>query len=259
MKKKIVSRAAACGLAVALVLTMAAGCGVRFGFASDPDDPNEEEKTVPIDTSVDSFEYDTSLDGTSITLLNSKAEIQTALEEMSKVFEEKSGVHVEVMPVTDGDSPYTKVVSLYNSGTPPTLSILDTTDVIALAEEKAADLSNEPWTAEAEGYLTTVNGKVYSFPLCIEGRGIIYNKKVIEDALGETFDPSSIHTQEEFVELLDRLKDAGIEKPISLAKDDWSVGAHHLQYIYETYDGTSEGAAKAIEEIKDGTLDLENL
>lgn len=256
MKKKIVSRAAACGLAVALVLTMAAGCGVRFGFASDPDDPNEEEKTVPIDTSVDSFEYDTSLDGTSITLLNSKAEIQTALEEMSKVFEEKSGVHVEVMPVTDGDSPYTKVVSLYNSGTPPTLSILDTTDVIALAEEKAADLSGEPWTAEAEGYLTTVNGKVYSFPLCIEGRGIIYNKKVIEDALGENFDPSSIHTQEEFVELLDRLKDAGIEKPISLAKDDWSVGAHHLQYIYETYDGTSEGAAKAIEEIKDGTLDL---
>ena len=256
MKKKIVSRAAACGLAVALVLTMAAGCGVRFGFASDPDDPNEEEKTVPIDPSVDSFEYDTSLDGTSITLLNSKAEIQTALEEMSKVFEEKSGVHVEVMPVTDGDSPYTKVVSLYNSGTPPTLSILDTTDVIALAEEKAADLSNEPWTAEAEGYLTTVNGKVYSFPLCIEGRGIIYNKKVIEDALGESFDPSSIHTQEEFVELLDRLKDAGIEKPISLAKDDWSVGAHHLQYIYETYDGTSEGAAKAIEEIKDGTLDL---
>ena len=256
MKKKIVSRAAACGLAVALVLTMAAGCGVRFGFASDPDDPNEEEKTVPIDTSVDSFEYDTSLDGTSITLLNSKAEIQTALEEMSKVFEEKSGVHVEVMPVTDGDSPYTKVVSLYNSGTPPTLSVLDTTDVIALAEEKAADLSNEPWTAEAEGYLTTVNGKVYSFPLCIEGRGIIYNKKVIEDALGETFVPSSIHTQEELVELLDRLKDAGIEKPISLAKDDWSVGAHHLQYIYETYDGTSEGAAKAIEEIKDGTLDL---
>lgn len=256
MKKKIVSRAVACGLAVALVLTMAAGCGVRFGFASDPDDPNEEEKTVPIDTSVDSFEYDTSLDGTSITLLNSKAEIQTALEEMSKVFEEKSGVHVEVMPVTDGDSPYTKVVSLYNSGTPPTLSILDTTDVIALAEEKAADLSGEPWTAEAEGYLTTVNGKVYSFPLCIEGRGIIYNKKVIEDALGENFDPSSIHTQEEFVELLDRLKDAGIEKPISLAKDDWSVGAHHLQYIYETYDGTSEGAAKAIEEIKDGTLDL---
>ena len=36
MKKKIVSRAAACGLAVALVLTMAAGCGVRFGVCQRP-------------------------------------------------------------------------------------------------------------------------------------------------------------------------------------------------------------------------------
>ena len=101
-------------------------------------------------------------------------------------------MHVEVMPVSDGDSPYTKVVSLYNSGTPPTLSILDTTDVIALAEEKAADLSAEAWTAEAENYLTKVNGVVYSFPLCIEGRGLIYNKAAIEDTLGEEFDPAAI-------------------------------------------------------------------
>ncbi len=128
------------------------------------------QKKVPIDTSLDTFEYDPQLEGTKVTLLNSKAEIQVALEKMAGVFEERSGVHIEVMPVTDGDSPYTKVVSMYNSGTPPTMAILDTTDVIALAEEKAADLSGEAWTSEAEGYLTEVNGKIYSFPLCIEGR-----------------------------------------------------------------------------------------
>ena len=250
MKRNIVARVLASMLVAALTVTSLTGC--RFGFASDPDDPNEVEEEVPIDTSIDTFEYDTSLDGTSITLLNSKAEIQTALEEMSEVFEEKSGVHVEVMPVSDGDSPYTKVVSLYNSGTPPTLSILDTTDVIALAEEKAADLSAEAWTAEAENYLTKVNGVVYSFPLCIEGRGLIYNKAAIEDTLGEEFDPAAIKTQDDFVELLDRLVDAGMERPVSLAKEDWSLGAHQLQYVYETYDGTSEGAQEAIEQIKDG-------
>ena len=180
------------------------------------------------------------------------------MEKMGAAFEEKFGVHVEVMPVTDGDSPYTKMVSLYNSGNPPTLAILDTTDVIALAEEKAADLTEEPWTAEAEEYLTRINGKVHSFPLCIEGRGLIYNKKVIEDALGEEFDPKSVTTLDEFVGLLDRLVDAGIEKPVSLAKEDWSLGAHHLQYIYETYDGTSEGAAKIIEELKNGDLKVES-
>ena len=254
MKKAIISLVIVVALLAALVA--AAVSGVRFGFASNPDDPNETDTAEPIDTSVDTFEYDPSLEGTKITLLNSKAEIQNALVAMSEEFEKKSGVHVEVMPVTDGDSPYTKVVSLYNSGNPPTMSILDTTDVIALAEAKAADLSNEPWLAEAEGYVTQVNGKVYSFPLCIEGRGVIYNKAVIEETLGETFDPASIRTLDDFVALLDRLVAAGMEHPISLAMEDWSLGAHHLQYIYETYDGTSDGAAQVINQIKSGELDL---
>ena len=254
MRKKLVTKAVPPVLAAVLLTTMLTGC--RFGFASDPDDPNEEEKEVPIDTSVDTFEYDSSLSGTNITLLNSKAEIQVALEKMGAEYEKKSGVHVEVMPVTDGDSPYTKVVSLYNSGTPPTASILDTTDVIALAEEKAADLTEEPWVEEAEGYITEVNGKVYSFPLCIEGRGIIYNRAVIEETLGESFDADSVTTQADFEKLLERLVDAGMEKPVSMAKEDWSLGAHQLQYIYETYEGTSEGAQEVIEKIKAGKLDL---
>lgn len=254
MRKKVMARIVSVILLIVLLTTMLTGC--RFGFASDPDDPNEEEKKVSIDTSTDTFEYDASLKGTNITLLNTKAEIQVALEEMGAEYEKKSGVHVEVMPVTDGDSPYTKMISLYNSGNPPTLAILDTTDVIALAQEKAVDLTNEKWTAEAEGYTTDINGKIYSFPLCIEGRGIIYNKTVIEKTLGESFDPSSVTTLDEFTKLLDRLVDKGMEKPVSVAKEDWSLGAHHLQYIYETYDGTSEGAQKVIEDIKAGKVDL---
>lgn len=255
MKRKAISRIS---LGLSLVLLSSALSGCTFGFASDPDDPNATVQEEPIDTSVDTFQYDSSLQGTNITLLNSKAEIQVALEKMAAEYEKKSGVHVEVMPVTDGDSPYTRVVSLYNSGNPPTLSILDTTDVIALAEEKAADLTEEPWVAEAEGYLTEIDGKVYSFPLCIEGRGIIYNQAVIEETLGETFDPDSITTLAEFTGLLDRLAAAGMERPLSLAKEDWSLGAHHLQYIYETYDGTSEGAQEVIEQLKAGQLDLAN-
>ena len=254
MKNKVVKRMTAAVLTAVMASVTFTGC--TFGFASDPDDPNEKEEVIPIDTSVDTFQYDSTLEGTKITLLNSKAEIQNALGEMAAAFEEKSGVHIEVMPVTDGDSPYTKVVSMYNSGTPPTMAILDTTDVIALAEEKALDLSEEAWTAEAEEYLTKVNDKVYSFPLCIEGRGIIYNQAVIEEKLGREFDPTQITTMDDFVGLLDELVEAGMERPVSMAKEDWSLGAHQLQYIYETYDGTSPGAQKVIEDIKSGSLDL---
>ena len=85
MKRNVAARVIASGLSVVLAATMLTGC--RFGFASDPDDPNETVEEQPIDTSVDAFTYDLSLSGTSITLLNSKAEIQVALEEMSAVFE----------------------------------------------------------------------------------------------------------------------------------------------------------------------------
>ena len=254
MKRKGIARFFALALTGAMTMGTLTGC--TFGFASDPDDPNEVEEEVPIDTSVDTYEYRTDLKGTEISVLNTKAEIQVALEEIGAIFEEKTGVHVEIMPVTDGDSPYTKVVSLYNAGNPPTLSILDTTDVVALAEEKAEDLTAEAWTSEAEEYLTEVNGKIYSFPLCVEGRGLIYHKEVIEEALGEAFDPASVKTQEDLVNLLDRLVAGGIEKPVSLAKEDWSLGAHQLQYVYETYDGTTDGAAQIIEQIKSGELNL---
>lgn len=103
MKKAIISLVIVVALLAALVA--AAVSGVRFGFASNPDDPNETDTAEPIDTSVDTFEYDPSLEGTKITLLNSKAEIQNALVAMSEEFEKKSGVHVEVMPVTDATRP----------------------------------------------------------------------------------------------------------------------------------------------------------
>lgn len=254
MKKNFLTKLTATGLIFAMMSTVLAGC--RFGFASDPDDPNaEEEQGVEIDYSTDTFAYDTSLKGTKITILNSKAEIQTALEEIGRVYEERSGVAVEIISCGN-DSPYTKVVNLYNSGTPPTLAILDTTDIIALAEEKAEVLSGEAWTQECEDYLTYVNDKVYSFPFCIEGRGIIYNKTVIENLLGESFDPDSIHTLDEFTAFLERLVAAGMETPLSMAKEDWSLGAHHLQYIYESFDGTTAGAQDVIEKIKSGELDL---
>ena len=79
---------------------------------------------------------------------------------------------------------------------------------------------------------------------------------MIESTLGETFDPESITTLSEFSAFLERLSAAGMERPLSLAKEDWSLGAHHLQYIYETYDGTSEGAQNVIEQIKSGGIDF---
>lgn len=191
----------------------------------------------------------------SITLLNSKGEIQEGLETMAKRYEAKTGVSIEVMACASGESPFQKISSMYSAGSPPTLAILDTTDVKELAEEKAVDLSSEDWVKEMNGLTTDINGKVYSFPFCIEGRGIIYNKTAIEETLGRDFDPSTINSYDSLKAIFEELRTAGMKYPIVVSKEDWSLGAHQLQYVYEVKDGNL-GWQDVINQLKSGELKL---
>lgn len=188
-----------------------------------------------------------------IDFLNSKGEIQAALEEMAAAFEAKTGVKVNILACGAGEVPYTKITSMYNSGTAPTMAMLDTTDIVALAEEYALDLSDQAWIAECESNVTRVNGKVYSFPFCIEGRGIIYNRQAIESTLGHEFDPDTINSLESLTALLAELRAAGMENPVVISKEDWSLGAHQLGTIYDTYGGTTAGSAEIISKLTDGS------
>lgn len=220
-------------LVSSMVMTSLIGCG--------KEDSNDGSTTAKSDVA--------------ITLLNSKGEIQEGLEAIAERYEEKTGVNIEVMACGAGESPFQKISSMYSAGNPPTLAILDTTDVKELAEQKAVDLSNEDWVKEMNDLTTEINGKVYSFPLCIEGRGIIYNKTAIEKTLGREFDPSTINSYDSLKAIFEELRSAGMEYPMVVSKEDWSLGAHQLQYVYEVKDGDL-GWQDVINELKAGELKL---
>lgn len=198
-------------------------------------------------------------ENTAITLLNSKGEIQSALEEVAKTYEAQTGVKVEVLACGTGESPYTKITSMYNSGTAPTMAMLDPNDIMSLAQEKAVDLTAEAWTKECETSLMPLDGKVYAFPFCVEGRGLIYNKSAIEKALGTPFDPATITSYDALKALLESLRVAGMENPVVISKEDWSLGAHQFGMVYDAYDGTSDGAFKLIAGLKDGSIRIEDV
>lgn len=82
MRKKFSARAAALGMSGVLLTSALTGC--TFGFASDPDDPNAVKEEVPIDMTTDTFQYDTSLSGTSIVIMNTKAEIRQHWKRLQK-------------------------------------------------------------------------------------------------------------------------------------------------------------------------------
>ncbi|PXV91536.1 carbohydrate ABC transporter substrate-binding protein (CUT1 family) [Lachnotalea glycerini] len=246
---------------IALLSVASVTIGMMAGCASK----TEESDSQTTDTLTESDASDstessteeaasTDLSGVEISFLNSKGEIQSALEEVATRFEAETGIKVDVIACGAGEVPYTKITSSYNSGTAPTMAMLDTTDIVALAEEYALDLSDEKWIAECESQVTKVNDKVYSFPFCIEGRGLIYNKTAIEKTLGTDFDPTTINSYDALKSLLETLRTKGMENPVVISKEDWSLGAHQLGFIYDTYDGTTAGSTELINKLKSGEL-----
>lgn len=240
----------------AMTLTTLAGCSAdRTSSKETKDAPATSEASTATAADSSEAEQGNSLSGVSISLLNSKGEIQTGLEEMAAEFENETGIKVDILVCGAGEEPYTKITSMYNSGTAPTMAMLDGTDIVALAKEDALDLSNEKWIEECPEQVTNVEGKVYSFPVCIEGRGLIYNKAAIEKTLGTTFDPSTINSYDSLKNLLEQLRTKGMENPVVISKEDWSLGSHQLGYIYDTCDGTTAGSAELINKFKSDELD----
>ena len=207
--KRIVGLATACTLGA----TLLAGCGGAGSSAAAGTDAGSSTATTAATS-----EGSTDLAGTSITMLNSKGEIQEPLEEMAAAFKEATGIDLEILACGAGEVPYTKITSMYNSGTAPTMAMLDPNDILSLAAEKAVDLSGEKWIAECEDSTLDVDGKTYSFPFCVEGRGIIYNKAAIEKTLGTTFDPATINSYDSLKALLESLRAGGMETRLSSQK-----------------------------------------
>ncbi len=190
-------------------------------------------------------------DGVSITIFNSKIEVQAQFEEMAKEYSEATGVDVEVY--YSNDTVAAHLATRYSSNDPYTLSMVDAKDVYSLAEDHAIDLSGEKWVENTQ-YALSMDGKVVGFPVCVEARGLIYNADAIEKITGETFDPAAYATLDAFQGLLEKLAAGGMETPVAIMKEDWSLAGHFLSEVYETQEDV-DGFIAALHE---GTADLAN-
>lgn len=197
-------------------------------------------------------------DSVKITLLNSKAEINSQLEQAAKDFQsENPNITLEIVPVGSGQSPFEKASALYASGNPTTMMMLDTGDVEKF-KDRVMDLTSEKWMKDAvenSTTATTFEEKNYAFPLSIEGYGFIYNQKILDQAVGGTFDPQSVQTTAQLDELFQKIAATG-KSPLIVSPMDWSLGAHYLALAYG---GQSPDRAKVdqfISDLKAGTVDL---
>lgn len=185
-----------------------------------------------------------------ISLLNSKPEITEALEEAAISYEANNGVRITVY---ETDSPGDYLTQAYAAGDPTTLALVDYANIKDFSSEYFLDMTDQEWSSI--GGLSSgavFGGKLYGFPFTIEARGVIYNKTVIEELLGEEFVPEKYYSREAFKGLLETLREKGMENPIVINADDWSIGSHYLQTMYSLYDGTMDGGYEFTEKLKGG-------
>jgi len=194
-----------------------------------------------------------------ITFMSTKGEINPQLEEVFKNFsKDYPNITVELIPVGAGQSPFEKLSTMYASGNAPTIAMIDPNDV-GKFKDNFLDLSNEKWTKDAlKGVLddVTFEGKVYAFPFALEGYGLIYNKQLIEKAVGK-FDPNTIRTRFSLERLFKNLEAKKVT-PVVISPLDWSLGAHFITIAYAAQSRDYGTVKKFIADLRAGKVDLVN-
>lgn len=190
-------------------------------------------------------------DKVSITIFNSKMEIQSQFEEMAEKYAEDNGINIEVYYTNDTVSAH--LATKYSSGDPYTLSMVDAKDIYSLAKDHAIDMSDQEWVKNTN-YAIGIDDQINGFPMSVEARGLIYNADAIEAITGETFNPEDYKTLDSFKELIEQLKEGGMETPTGIMKEDWSLGGHFLSQVSEEQPDVEEFITK----LHEGEADLIN-
>ena len=178
-------------------------------------------------------------------------EVQSQFEEMAEKYAEDNGINIEVY--YSNDTVAAHLATKYSSGDPYTLAMVDAKDVYSLAKDHAIDMSDQEWVKNTN-YAIGIDDQINGFPMCVEARGLIYNADAIEAITGETFNPDDYKTLDSFKELIEQLKEGGMETPTGIMKEDWSLGGHFLSQVSEEQPDVEEFITK----LHEGEADLIN-
>jgi raffinose/stachyose/melibiose transport system substrate-binding protein len=187
-----------------------------------------------------------------IIMTNGKGEIASQWEQAAKDFMAANpNITVEAYSQAVGDT-LGVLDKLTASGKKVTIAMLEPSAVNYKYKDWGIDLSKEKWNEETKDGVKNAAGQVIGFPFAIEGFGLVYNKKVVEKAVGGTFDPFSINTRDKFKGLLDKIKASGVNTPVAYQTEAWSVSNHYsTQFLNQASDPN-----EIVNQLKEGKFDL---
>lgn len=201
-------------------------------------------------------------DSITLTYFNTSAEVNTMFEQMFERYNELNpNVTIELIPTAVGEGQQEKLQSLYASGNAPTMMNVDPANVIEYAPRLLAlTAENAPWLSYANDGVVeagTFDGKTLGVPFSVQGYGLLYNKRVINEIFGGNFDPASINTRDALGAFLDRIEATGVAATL-LHGANWSLGGHYLTLSYAVQGPATTDGTGFIDRIASGQAKVED-
>jgi len=176
-------------------------------------------------------------DQVTVDIFQFKVEIKDQFEDLVKVYEkENPDVKINVKTVGGGNDYGATLKTRFSSGEEPAIFNVGGPSAVDEYREYLADVSDTAAAKVAlEGTLNTVTDgdEVLGLPYNQEGYGLIYNKRIFEEAGVNPDEIVTYEDLEEAVETIDKQKEElGLDAVFALAaKEKWVIG-NHLANIF---------------------------
>lgn len=196
-----------------------------------------------------------------VNMFQQKVEIKDALDAYAAQYSAATdGVTVKVESLGSGGDYAGSLKAKLQSDQMPDIFVIEGQGGYDLWKDYIEDLSDQPWVSDTDLAFKD-DGKVYGFPVAIEGYGLAYNAEILDKA---GIDPSTLTTRaayEEAFKILDAKKDElGIDAPVAMAASVaggmWWVAAQHNLAVYWG-GGLDFNDTSIIEKALNGELDQE--
>ncbi len=204
-------------LALTMVLSLAA-CGGN----STTETPKKEEAAAPAAPAAS---------GDSIRLVNGKIEVDAQLKKLAEMYEEETGVHVEIESMGGGIDIQGTIKGYYQADNMPDIFVNGGAADFDNWDGLLVDMADQAWAADTDSAYIDEQFGTIGFPYTVEAVGLAYNADLLAKA---GIDPDTLVTPEALADAfakLDSMKDElGLTAVIGYCAEAvnlyWSTGNH---------------------------------
>lgn len=196
-----------------------------------------------------------------ITLMQNKPEIDAQLKEYAATWEKASGIKATIKSCGGGACDLGQQLRAdYSAGDMPDIFVIAGIEDYKEWSNIILDMSAEKWAAET-GVAFKMDGKVFGFPVAVEGWGMAYNADMLKKA---GIDPATLVNLAGYkaaFEKLDSMKaELGINSVVSMAASSemkWVTAHHNFNSLLSN--GLPYGDLSVVNSLLAGTVDEKRL